>query len=75
MPKWGRMRARYIGTDGSLGYRTGKAYYLRVARAPLSSTPITVRRRLGFGLCPYASEAAFRRNWAPLSAFRKGDDT
>lgn len=67
MPKWGRTRMRFVGEDGSLGYRTGRTYYLRITRAPLSSTPVTIRRRSGFGLCPYASEEAFRANWQPVS--------
>lgn len=74
MPKWGRARLRFTGTDGSLGYRNGKVYDLRIQRIAGAEHPITIRRRTGFGLCPYRSEQAFWANWEPVSAERKPED-
>lgn len=51
------MRLRFIGTDGSMGLRRGQVY--RLAVQPFRDgvrivSPI---------VCPYASDAAFWRNW------------
>lgn len=61
------MKARFKGSDGSLGYQVGRIYDLRV----YGSTPGTfasVSRIDGSGRCPYASLDAFLRNWEPLDA-------
>lgn len=51
---------RFIGTDGSLGYRKGQVYVLVVDR-PGEKYPVQI---VGGGVpCPYSSEAAFRENW------------
>ena len=57
----GRMRtilARFIGQDGSLGYRNGENYLLTV-RGNEIVKPIR---------CPYGSVEAFLRNWEVLEA-------
>jgi len=51
--------ARFIGQDGSLGYRTGQVYHLDVRRAIFSDKPHILRPRP----CPYSSWAAFWANW------------
>lgn len=70
------MRAKFIGTDGSLGYRYGQIYELEqqvnVAWADLHNlhvgvSPLVVRRKGGSGFCPYSSEQAFRANWEVLN--------
>jgi hypothetical protein len=55
-------RARFVGTDGSLGYRYGETYTL-VVRRDHPYWSVTIRREDGSGFCPYASEEAFERNW------------
>lgn len=59
---WKRVQARFIGEDGSLGYRTQRVYTLWV-RGLGTGRAIYIRRQSGFGWCPYATEDAFRRNW------------
>jgi len=51
--------ARFIGTDGSLGYRTGQVYRLDVRRAIFTDKP-SIRSPYA---CPYGSWAAFWANW------------
>lgn len=48
-----KVRARFIGTDGSLGYRNGEVYDLTMkGNRIVLPTP-----------CPYSSVEAFLRNW------------
>lgn len=65
---------RFIGADGSLGYRTGKTYRLSITwhRAPQGewgSNGLTIERtglqRLlhGNGYCPYTNQHTFFKNW------------
>ena len=52
--------ARFVGADGSLGYRNGLVYDLYVWST--TRYPVVIRRMDG-GYCPYSSEVAFGRNW------------
>lgn len=48
--------AKFIGTDGSLGYSTGVFYRLQISgNAIHSPTP-----------CPYSSLETFLENWEPI---------
>lgn len=52
--------AKFTGTDGSLGYRYGRVYTLRV-REPGQRWPVEI---VGGGTpCPYSSRQKFRENW------------
>jgi len=65
-----KMRAEFIGEDGSMGYRTGQKYMLYIDQSlsifPLRLQPTIVRAEgksfCGF-YCPYDSWDAFWRNW------------
>jgi hypothetical protein len=54
---------RFIGEDGSLGYRHGQLYELRFVEDDRHF--VTIERIDGTGRCPYASMNAFLRNWDP----------
>lgn len=58
-------RAKFIGEDGSLGYRHGQVYELYVYPTG-PKYAITIQRRDGSGTCPYTSVKAWRRNWEPI---------
>lgn len=51
-----KIKARFIGQDGLLGYRNGKEYVIEIR----GNTIMTPRP------CPYGSVEAFLRNWQPL---------
>lgn len=53
------MNLRFIGSDGSMGLKYGKVY--KVKFRPGSRIEITWFPFLKY--CPYASLAAFCRNW------------
>lgn len=56
---------RFVGEDGSMGYRTGQIYRLRIER-PGRSWPVAVTGLEPHGpWCPYGSEDAYVRNWQP----------
>lgn len=60
------MIARFIGEDGSMGYRKGQEYELRLVSPGTIGVLAVQRTSDGGGLCPYGSEGAFLRNWEPL---------
>lgn len=53
------IQATFTGTDGSMGYRTGQQYTLKLA----TTHGVAVTRVDGSGKCPYASLSAFLANW------------
>lgn len=53
--------ARFIGEDGSLGYRHGEWYELRFLDS--EKYPAVIERLDGSGRCPYGSLTALLRNW------------
>ncbi len=57
----GPVRARFVGRDGSFGYRHGYMYDLMIdGNRIVRPTP-----------CPYGSVEAFLRNWQPLDLDEK----
>lgn len=52
-----KVRATFIGKDGSLGYLKGKEYLLTVNRN-------SVQREDGTGYCEYGTIELFLKNWA-----------
>lgn len=64
-----KIRARFIGLHGSLGFRRGLTYTLqcRVQNAKLNGKPrkdyIVITDWSGLRTCPYESKQAFLRNW------------
>jgi hypothetical protein len=68
-------RFRFIGRDGSMGYRTGKVYTLQrvhIFRHGESTTTVFYARRTGLqrllhgeGRTPYENQQAFDNNWEP----------
>jgi hypothetical protein len=54
------MRFEFIGTDGSLDFRTGRVYDLDT---DIFGRYITIIYPV---YCPYASLEAFLRNWRPV---------
>lgn len=56
------MKARFIGRDGSLGYRHGQVYDLTMEEwKPFRPAIISPY------LCPYGSWEKFYENWTPIS--------
>lgn len=55
------LRARFVGKDGSLGYRTGFVYTLELRHSFRRWSIRRLPARDGF--CPYGSWNAFLRNW------------
>lgn len=53
-----RFRLRFTGADGSLGYRTGELYNLRLQSTRDGAVTIVDPRR-----CPYRTWVSFWRNW------------
>lgn len=53
--------ARFIGQDGSLGFRTGRKYIITIEQGG-SHNWIWVKEISGKS-CPYASVDALERNW------------
>ena len=58
-----RIKATFIGTDGSLGYKTGKEYSLFVRKQLDGETEIYICRVSGGGACIYSDLYAFIKNW------------
>lgn len=58
------MIKRFIGKDGSLGYRTGQIY--RLIERPYKNYPIAISQPDGSGLCPYSSLESFNKNWEDI---------
>ena len=58
------IRAKFIGEDGSLGYRKGEVY-----RLVIDGNKIREPRP-----CPYSSVEAFLANWEPVEETPGGSD-
>jgi hypothetical protein len=56
------LTVRFVGEDGSLGYRHGQVYGLTLSAAPWRPGPTI----LAPTPCPYESWRAFWRNWEPV---------
>lgn len=75
-PFYARGVFRFVGKDGSLGYRNGKLYYLDVGPG---DHPVVIRSATGIdcadGLSPvpYSSDRTFRANWDQVSDDSEGD--
>lgn len=54
-----RIKATFVGADGSLGYEKGKEYDLKIESY---SQPV-ISRTDGTGECKYNNFRAFLRNW------------
>lgn len=60
--------AKFIGKDGSLGYKRGKFYPLLVSRLGwferlIRPWTLEIQRIDGTGYCPYSTEGTFLKNW------------
>ena len=53
-----RLRLRFVGADGSLGYRRGTIYDLDVVVRRIGGPLVTAPRT-----CPYSSWRTFWQNW------------
>lgn len=54
------MLAKFIGTDGSMGFKKGKIYNINIKE---QLNTIEVRTRNERLWCPYSSMEAFLKNW------------
>jgi hypothetical protein len=61
------IQAVFTGTDGSMGYRKGELYSLKVA----GSHGVAVQRLDGTGKCPYQSLSAFLANWSDVKVLER----
>jgi len=60
------VRAKFIGADGSMGYKKGKIYTLFMNRHNLRGyrqVGIVIRRIAGGGLYPYINKRIFEKDW------------
>lgn len=57
------IQARFIGLDGSIGYRYGQTYSLIVETSPHGPEVVIKMSDSGSGRCPYDNALAFLRNW------------
>jgi hypothetical protein len=65
------VKARFVGEDGSLGYRHGKEYTLKVSEGVFFYALKVERTGLqkfmyGAGACPYKTVDSFKKNWQVL---------
>lgn len=54
-----RFKARFIGEDGSLGYKNGEIYNLQMIG-------MIIQRTDGKGTCTYESLSSFLKNWTDI---------
>ena len=59
-----KIKAKFKGADGSLGYRNGANYFLF---ARIENGRVLVHRGANAGLCAYASFKALLNNWQILN--------
>lgn len=62
------MRGRFVGTDGSMGFRNGKIYDINTTIQPIkvkgvNKQCIVVMDRSSAAWCPYESLEAVMKNW------------
>lgn len=62
---------RFLGKDGSLGYRKAKVYTLRIKAlsnfsAMANGYQIEIHRYDGSGFCPYKNIETFFMNWQQI---------
>lgn len=60
-----KLIAKFVGQDGSLGYKTGKYYHLTL-RAEKEKIWITRKDEWG-GSCEYSSFIKFLENWTDIN--------
>ena len=56
------MIAKFIGQDGSLGFRTGRKYIINIERDNNNNNWIWVKELFGRS-CPYQSMDTLKKNW------------
>ena len=63
-----KIRAQFIGTNGSLGYETDRVYTLHIES---NCSGITIMRKLDHeGLCVYSNIDRFLENWTNVSKIK-----
>lgn len=55
------IRAKFKGTNGSLGYKTDKEYQLKFWVIPTHG--VSIQNSDGTGYCPYSKLKTFLDNW------------
>lgn len=61
-----KIKAKFIGEDGSLGYKYGKIYKLNI-NGFYSTTTIRILRDDNQGVCEYSSFEKFLENWTNVA--------
>lgn len=71
-----KIKAKFIGENGSLGYKRGKEYYLSLSsyryglfgyREGIQIELFYYKEMLnGVGICPYSSLESFLSNWTNI---------
>lgn len=56
------IRAKFIGTDGSMGFRNGRHYWINIEEEEQGSKWVWVKTFFGRS-CPYASMKLLQQNW------------
>jgi hypothetical protein len=70
-------RYRFMGEDGSMGFKTGLVYRLTMKGMPLPDKRINNARLIvtdGHRWCPYSSMETFNKNWSAVSETREKQD-
>ena len=58
--------AKFIGKDGSQGFKKNKTYFLEAPDTSKSEWKIIIHNTAGAEWCPYNSLEAFLKNWKVL---------
>ncbi len=68
-----KIYAKFIGEDGSLGYKNGREYILEVEATSGFKTghTIEISREDGGGFCPYKNIETFLENWTDIKVLAK----
>lgn len=61
-----KIKAKFIGEDGSLGYKKGKVYELNFTTF-LNTTTVRISINHIQGICDYSSFEKFLENWTNVA--------
>ena len=57
------MRAKFIGTDGSMGIKAGEIFNIKALPSGIAPILVEIRQGYRIWLCPYNSFESLFENW------------
>ena len=63
--------AKFIGKDGSQGFKKNKTYFLEVPDTARSEWKIIIQNANGAEWCPYSNLESFLMNWEVIKVIRE----